>query len=95
MYLSCVLVHPRAEQSVVNGDGVLANMQPRTSSAPSRYAACAPPMVPGACGRTLLHPIDGVGIFGWLLDACGWNRHVVERMLGFSGRRTALLSLEQ
>ena len=43
----------------------------------------------------VLHRIVGVGIFGWLLDASGWNRRVAERMRGFSGKRAGLSSLEQ
>ena len=43
----------------------------------------------------ILHRIVGVGIFGWLLDASGWNRHVAEPMRGFSGKRADLSSLEQ
>jgi hypothetical protein len=49
--------------------------------------------VPG--GERVLHRIAGVGIFGWLLHISGWNRHVVEPMRRFSGKRAALLSLEQ
>jgi hypothetical protein len=37
----------------------------------------------------------GVGVFGWLLDVSGWNRHVLEPLRGFSGKRAGLLSLEQ
>jgi len=46
------------------------------------------------CER-VLHRILGVGIFGWLLDVSGWNRHVAEPMRGFSGKRAGLPSLEQ
>ena len=46
------------------------------------------------CER-ILHRIVGVGIFGWLLDVSGWNRHVAEPMRGFSGKRADLFSLEQ
>jgi len=37
----------------------------------------------------------GVSVFGWLLDLSGWNRHVLEPLRGFSGKRAGLLSLEQ
>ena len=43
----------------------------------------------------LLHRMLGVGVFGWLLDVSGWNRHVLEPLRGFSGERAALPSLEQ
>jgi hypothetical protein len=43
----------------------------------------------------VLHRILGVQIFGWLLDASGWNRVVAEPMRGFSGKKAGLLSLEQ
>ena len=43
----------------------------------------------------LLHHIVGVGVFGWLLDVSGWNRHVLEPLRGFSGKRASLPSLEQ
>ena len=46
------------------------------------------------CER-VLHRIVGVGIFGWLLDVSGWNRHVAKPMRGFSGKRAGLPSLEQ
>ena len=46
------------------------------------------------CER-ILHRIVGVGIFGWLLDVSGWNRHVAEPMRGFSGKKAGLPSLEQ
>jgi hypothetical protein len=42
-----------------------------------------------------LHRMLGVGVFGWLLDVSGWNRHVLEPLRGFSGKRAGLLSLEQ
>ena len=38
-------------------------------------------------GERVLHRIAGLGIFGWLLDASGWNRRVLEPMRGFSGKR--------
>jgi len=37
----------------------------------------------------------GVGVFGWLLDASGWNRRVLGPLRGFSGKRAGLTSLEQ
>ena len=46
-------------------------------------------------GERVLHRIVGVGVFGWLLDLSGWNRHVLEPLRGFSGKRADLLSLEQ
>jgi hypothetical protein len=46
------------------------------------------------CER-VLYRILGVGIFGWLLDVSGWNRHVAKPMRGFSGKRAGLPSLEQ
>jgi Glycosyl-4,4'-diaponeurosporenoate acyltransferase len=46
-------------------------------------------------GERVLHRIVGVGIFGWLLDVSGWNRHVPEPLRGFSGKRAGLPSLEQ
>ena len=46
-------------------------------------------------GERVLHRIVGVGAFGWLLDVSGWNRHVLEPLRGFSGKRAGLLSLEQ
>ncbi len=46
-------------------------------------------------GERLLHRAVGIGVFGWLLDACGWNRHLVEPVRDFSGRRAGLRSLEQ
>jgi len=46
-------------------------------------------------GERIFHRVVGVGVFGWLLDVSGWNRHVLEPQRGFSGKRTGLLSLEQ
>jgi hypothetical protein len=46
-------------------------------------------------GERVLHRMLGVGIFGWLLERSGWNRHLVEPMRGFDGTRAGLLSLEQ
>jgi len=41
----------------------------------------------------LLHRMLGVGLFGWLLDVSGWNRHVLEPLRGFSGKRAGVPSL--
>jgi Glycosyl-4,4'-diaponeurosporenoate acyltransferase len=46
-------------------------------------------------GERVLHGLLGVGIFGWLLDRSGWNRHQAEPMRGFDGTRAGLPSLEQ
>jgi hypothetical protein len=46
-------------------------------------------------GERLLHRIVRVGVFGWLLHVSGWNRHVLEPLRGFSGKRAGLRSLEQ
>ena len=46
-------------------------------------------------GERVLHRVVGVGVFGWLLDVSGWNRHVLEPLRGFSGKRDGLPSLEQ
>ena len=46
-------------------------------------------------GERVLHRMLGVGIFGWLLERSGWNRHVVEPMRGFDGTRAGLPSLER
>lgn len=43
----------------------------------------------------VLHRIVGVEIFGWLLDASGWNRRLAQPMRGFSGKRAGLPALEQ
>jgi hypothetical protein len=45
-------------------------------------------------GEHLLHRILGVGVFGWLLDLSGWNRHVALPWRGFNGTRATLHSLE-
>src|SRR5687768_13262896 len=44
-------------------------------------------------GEHIVHRAIGVGVFGWLLDRSGWNRHVALPMRGFKGARTALPSL--
>jgi hypothetical protein len=49
--------------------------------------------VPGR--ERLLHRMLGVGVFGWLLDVSGWNRHFLEPLRGFSGKRAGLPSLEE
>ena len=46
-------------------------------------------------GERVLHRVLGVGMFGWLLDRSGWNRHFAEPMRGFDGTRAGLPSLEQ
>jgi hypothetical protein len=46
-------------------------------------------------GERVLHRMLGVGIFGWLLERSGWNRHLAEPMRGFDGSRAGLLALEQ
>jgi hypothetical protein len=46
-------------------------------------------------GERVLHRVVGVGVFAWLLDASGWNRHFLEPLRGFSGKRHGLPSLEQ
>ena len=46
-------------------------------------------------GALLLTLQSGVGIFGWVLDVSGWNRHVLEPLRGFSGKRAGLRFLEQ
>jgi len=45
-------------------------------------------------GERVLHRMLGVGIFGWLLERSGWNRHVADPMRGFDGTRAGLPSLE-
>lgn len=42
----------------------------------------------------VLHRMVGVRIFGWLLDASGWNR-LITPMRRFSGKKANLLWLEQ
>jgi hypothetical protein len=46
-------------------------------------------------GERVLHRMLGVGVFGWLLERSGWNRHVAEPMRGFDGTRAGLFSLER
>jgi len=46
-------------------------------------------------GERIIHSIAGVKIFGWLLDASGWNRLVSNPMRGFSGKKAGLAALEQ
>ena len=38
-------------------------------------------------GERVLHRMLGVGIFGWLLERSGWNRHVAGPVRGFDGDR--------
>jgi hypothetical protein len=45
-------------------------------------------------GERVLHRMLGVGVFAWLLDRSGWNRHVALPMRGFNGARAALGALE-
>jgi len=45
-------------------------------------------------GERVLHRVLGVGVFGWMLDRSGWNRHLAEPMRGFDGTRAGLPSLE-
>lgn len=45
-------------------------------------------------GEHTLHHMLGIGVFGWLLNRSGWNRHVALPMRGFNGARVALRSLE-
>ena len=46
-------------------------------------------------GERVLHRMLGVGIFGWLLERSGWNRHLAAPMRRFDGSRGGLRSLEQ
>ena len=46
-------------------------------------------------GERVLHRVLGVGIFGWLLDASGWNRRVVEPLRAFSGTKGGLGSFDE
>ena len=46
-------------------------------------------------GERMLHRILGVGVFAWLLDASGWNRHVPEPIRAFSGKKAGLPALQQ
>ena len=80
---------------MVCGEGGLGNIQPR-AAVPAAVMRRVPRQwfrVPA--GERVLHRIVGVGIFGWLLDVSGWNRHVPEPLRGFSGKRAGLPSLEQ
>jgi len=45
-------------------------------------------------GEHILHRLLGVGIFGWLLDRSGWNRHFADPVRGFDGTKAGLTSLE-
>jgi hypothetical protein len=63
---------------------------------PASFIRCVPRQwfrVPAR--ERLLHRMLGVGVFGWLLDVSGWNRHVPEPLRGFTGTRAGLPSLEQ
>lgn len=46
-------------------------------------------------GERTLHRALGVGVFGWLLDVSGWNRHIPEPIRAFSGKKAGLRTLEQ
>jgi hypothetical protein len=46
-----------------------------------------------AASERVLHRALGVGIFGWLLERSGWNRHVADPLRGFDGTRAGLPSL--
>ena len=70
------------------------------ASTPAMFALALERRLPGrwfrvSPGERHIHRILGVGVFGWILDVSGWNRLVVKPLRGFSGRRAALLSLEQ
>ena len=45
-------------------------------------------------GERVLHRMLGVGIFAWLLETSGYNRHVVRPLRRFDGTRAGLSSLE-
>jgi hypothetical protein len=82
--------NPRYALSVVAGTFALgpAVAAPVTRRVPPQWFR-----VPA--GERVLHRLFGVGIFGWLLDASGWNRVVARPMRQFSGTRSGLDSLEQ
>lgn len=46
-------------------------------------------------GEGVIHSIVGVKIFGWVLDASGWNRVVAKPMRRFSSNKAGLATLEQ
>lgn len=46
-------------------------------------------------GERVIHSIVGVKIFGWLLDASGWNRIVSNPLRRFSGTKAGLAALEE
>lgn len=46
-------------------------------------------------GERIIHSIVGIKIFGWLLDASGWNRFVSKPLRNFSGKKAGLIALEQ
>lgn len=46
-------------------------------------------------GERVIHSIVGVKIFGWVLDASGWNRLVSKPMRRFSSNKAGLATLEQ
>lgn len=47
-----------------------------------------------AAGERVFHRMLGVGLFGWLLERSGWNRHLALPMRGFNGTSAGLPSLE-
>ncbi len=83
--------NPWCAWTVVWGTGALVPAVP--ARAVMRRVPCQWFRVP--TGERVLHRIVGVGVFGWLLDVSGWNRHVLEPLRGFSGKRAGLPSLEQ
>ena len=91
----CLVVRPRAGPSGLcadsdNLDGLLTPgvAVPVMRRLPRRWFR-----VPA--GERVLHRMLGVGIFGWLLERSGWNRHIVDPMRGFDGTRARLPSLER
>lgn len=46
-------------------------------------------------GERVVHRMLGVGLFGWLLERSGWNRHVVAPLRRFDGTSAGLRSLER
>jgi hypothetical protein len=46
-------------------------------------------------GERELHRMLGIGVFGWLFESSGWNRHVADPLRAFNGRRNGSPSLEQ
>lgn len=46
-------------------------------------------------GERVIHSMAGVKIFGWLLDASGWNRIVSNPLRKFSGKKGGLAPLKE